>query len=201
MILPKFVSGPRSRPGVRASWMRGGPDAQNGEGMAKDDASTVLEYDGIKSRIEVPSPCGTVLEDACEVAIANEFIAMRFGAYIRYVMLQLKNLMSFMSIGLLLFLLATVSYPFRQPERIAWSVLVIVVILLFGVGKVLMQMDRDSILSRMSETPAGKVDRGAFIWHMLSVGGLPVITALSAIFPAIGNFLFSWIQPLISTLH
>jgi hypothetical protein len=183
-------------PAVKESWERGGPDAEIGG--ANDTG--VTEQSGIKSRIDVPSPCAT--DDAhCSVTLANEYIAMRFGAYVRYVTLQLKNIMTFMSIGLLVFLLATVSYPFRSPRGIAWSLVALVIILLFGVGTVLVQMDRDSILSRMSETPPGTVNRGALLWHMLSVGGIPVLTALSALFPTIGNFLFSWLQPLLSTLH
>jgi hypothetical protein len=189
-------------PGIKASWKQGGPDAQSDASDSnKDSFSDVTDHHGFRSRIDVPAPCGKDVKDNCSVGIANEYIAMRFGAYVRYVTLQLKNLMTFMSVGLLLFLLATVSYPFRQPQRIAWSLIVIVAILLFGVGKVLVQMDRDSILSRMSETPPGKVDRSALLWHMLSVGGLPAITALSALFPSVGNFFFSWLQPVLSSLH
>jgi hypothetical protein len=189
-------------PAIEASWEQGGPDAEIGDsGSAKNGASNIVEHDGIKSRNDVPVPCGTDIQDNCQIAIANEYIAMRFGAYVRYVTLQLKNLMTFMSIGLLLLLLATISYPFRQPESIAWILVVLVFILFAGVGTVLVQMDRDSILSRMSETPPGEVARGAFLWHMLSVGGLPVITALSALFPSVGKFLFSWLQPLLATLH
>jgi hypothetical protein len=181
-------------PGVIASWRRGGPDAEI-------DGAGIVDHDGIKSRTDLPAPCSIASAADCTTAIANEYIAMRFGAYIRYVTLQLKNLMTFMSLGLLLFLFAAVSYPFREPRGIAWSMIVLVVILLIGVGAVLIQMDRDSILSRMSETQPGKVERGAFLWHMLSVGGLPVITALSALFPGIGNVLFAWLQPLLATLH
>jgi hypothetical protein len=185
-------------PAVKTSWDRGGPDVEIG---ATDDTFGVAEHGGVKSRIDVPAPSTHTPTNDRAVAIANEYIAMRLGAYVRYVTLQLKNLMTFMSIGLLLFLLATVSYPFREPRGVAWSLVVLVIILLFGVGAVLIQMDRDSILSRMSETQPGEVARGAFFWHMLSVGGLPVLTALSALFPSIGNFLFSWLQPLLATLH
>ena len=183
---------------VKASWKRGGADAEIG---TVNDSTGVIDHDGMRSRIDVPAPCLGEPPDPCVTAIANEYIAMRFGAYIRYITLQLKNLMTFMSIGLLFFLLATVSYPFREPRGIAWSLVVLVGILLVGVGAALMQMDRDSILSRMSETTPGKVERGAFLWHMLSVGGLPVITAVAALFPSVGNFLFSWLQPLLATLH
>lgn len=186
-----------SLPAIRASWRRGGPDVQIEQTGSPPGGA---EAGGWKSHNDVPSPCTANTSENCSVAIANEYIAMRYGAYIRYVTLQLKNLMTFMSIGLLLFLLATVSYPFRAPRAIAWSLLALVVLLLCGVGTVLLQMDRDSILSRMSETPE-KVNRGAFLWHMLSVGGLPVVTAISALFPSVGNFLFSWLQPLLSTFH
>jgi hypothetical protein len=188
----------QTMPELRASWTRGGPDAAS-SGAESSSKGTGENWRG--SRDDVPSPCNSQTIDDCDVAIANEFIAMRFGAFVRYVVLQLKNLMTFMSIGLLLLLLAAVSYPFREPRAVAWSLVILVIILLIGVGMVLVQMDRDSILSRMSETPPGKVDRSAFVWHMLSVGGLPAVTVLSALFPSLGNFLFSWLQPLLSTLH
>jgi hypothetical protein len=200
-----------SQPLVRASWNHGGPDigsssSSEAAGGSKDSSRKKNEGTGSERTIQacrddLPLPCDLVVQNSCEVAIANEYIAMRFGAYVRYVTLQLKNLMTFMSMGLFLLLLAAVSYPFQEPQSIAWSLIVIVVVLLFGVGTVLLQMDRDSILSRMSETPPGEVKRGAFLLHMLSVGGLPVLTALAAVFPSMGNVLFSWIQPMLTALH
>jgi len=190
---------------LKDSWSRGGPDI-DAACFNEGSSDRAGKGPGVKRAIpdcrdDLPIPCDAVVQYPCEVAIANEYIAMRFGAYVRYVTLQLKNLMTFMSMGLFLLLVAAVSYPFQEPQKIAWSLIVIVVVLLFGIGTVLLQMDRDSILSRMSETPPGEVKRGAFLLHMLSVGGLPVLTALAAVFPSIGNVLFSWIQPLLTTLH
>jgi len=190
------------------AWWRGGPDTELKRKSSAPDVTADIGSDAAKrdkkpsssSRADVPAPCDTD-DDACKVAIANEYIAMRFGAYVRYITLQLKNLMTFMSMGFLFLLLASVSYPFAEPQTIAWSAIGSVIALLVGVGTVLMQMDRDSILSRMSETDPGKVDKTAFLQHMLSVGGLPVLTALSALFPSIGSLLFSWLQPLLATLH
>ncbi len=192
---------------IRNSWERGGPDcsvadsasckpAKSEEAEHKEPASCP------QSRTDVPSPCGTDFgQDNCLVEIGNEFIAMRIGAYIRYITLQMKNLMTFMSLGFLLTLLAAISYPFDRPQIIAWSATLILAALLFTVGTVLAQMDRDSILSRMSNSTPGQVRYMAFLKHMLAVGGLPIITVLATLFPAIGKYLFSWAAPILESLH
>jgi hypothetical protein len=62
-------------------------------------------------------------------------------------------------------------------------------------------MDRDAILSRMSDTKPGEVRYVLFLKHMLAVGGLPLITVLATLFPAIGSFLFSWAAPVLESLR
>jgi hypothetical protein len=106
-----------------------------------------------------------------------------------------------MSVGFLLTLLAAISYPFDKPQIIAWSATLILAALLFTVGTVLAQMDRDSILSRMSNSTPGQVRYMAFLKHMLAVGGLPIVTVLATLFPAIGKYLFSWAGPILESLH
>ena len=190
---------------IRTSWDRGGHDCSVQESSCKPAKSEEGEHKEAgcpESRADVPSPCGTVFgEDNCFVQIGNEFIAMRIGAYIRYITLHMKNLMTFMSLGFLLTLLAAISYPFDRPQIIAWSATLILAALLFTVGTVLAQMDRDSILSRMSNTTPGQVRYMALVKHMLAVGGLPIITVLATLFPAIGSYLFSWAGPILESLH
>ncbi len=194
-------------PAIRTSWERGGPDCFLSGSACKaekseEGESAVPAGDCPKSRPDVPSPCGTVLApDNCLVEIGNEFIAMRMGAYVRYVTLQMKNLMTFMSLGFLLTLLAAISYPFDRPQIIAWSATITLAALLFTVGTVLAQMDRDAILSRMSNSTPGQVRYMAFLKHMLAVGGLPIVTVLATLFPAIGSYLFSWAGPILESLH
>ncbi len=193
---------------IRVSWERGGPDCsvtgsackveKSEEGEGKESASSGCP----QSRADLPSPCGTVFgQDNCLVELGNEFIAMRIAAYVRYVTLQMKNLMTFMSLGFLLTLLASISYPFDRPQIIAWSATLTLAALLFTVGTVLAQMDRDGILSRMSNSTPGQVRYMAFVKHMLAVGGLPIVTVLATLFPAIGSYLFSWAAPILESLH
>jgi hypothetical protein len=194
---------------IRASWERGGPDCavggsparkteKSGEGEEKESAASECP----SYRADIPSPCGTVFRsNNCLVELGNEFIAMRIGAYIRYVTLHMKNLMTFMSLGFLLTLLGAISYPFDRPQVIAWSATLILAALLFTVGTVLAQMDRDVVLSRMGNSTPGQVRYMSFVKHMLSVGGLPILTVVATLFPAIGKFLFSWATPILESLH
>jgi len=195
-------------PAIRVSWERGGPDCsvsgsackveKSEEGEAKESANAGCP----QSRADLPSPCGTVFgQDNCLVELGNEFIAMRIAAYVRYITLQMKNLMTFMSLGFLLSLLASISYPFDRPQIIAWSATLTLAALLFTVGTALAQMDRDAILSRMSNSTPGQVRYMAFVKHMLAVGGLPIVTLLATLFPAIGSYLFSWAAPIMESLH
>jgi len=62
------------------------------------------------------------------------------------------------------------------------------------------QMDKDAILSRLSDTDPGKLARALYM-RLLSYGALKLLTVLGSQFPAIGSFLFSWVQPAIETLH
>jgi hypothetical protein len=194
---------------IQDVWHRGGPDCDSGKSAPskeesnadsssseKASASTCPQY-----RADVPAPCGTKFENNCFVEGGNEFIAMRVAAYIRYITLHMKNLMMFMSAGFLFALLAAISYPFDKPQVIAWLATLLLAALLFSLGTVLAQMDRDAILSRLSNTTPGKFHYGSFLKHMLAVGGLPLITVLATLFPAIGNLLFSWAGPVLENLH
>lgn len=183
-------------PEVHAVWMRGGPDCSP---SAADHSEAGKAC--ITSRGDLPLPHGAAFDKDSFVEIANDFIAMRVTAYIRYITLHMKNLMMFMSLGFLFALLAAISYPFNQPQLIAWMAMVLLVVLLFSIGTVLAQMDRDAVLSRLNNNSPGEFHYGAFLKHMLAVGGLPMLTILSTLFPAIGSFLFSWAGPILENLH
>ncbi|HEX3435351.1 MAG TPA: hypothetical protein VHT24_01180 [Pseudacidobacterium sp.] len=192
------------QPAIHASWERGGPDCNMAAAPAKKEETDEEEGPSTCSQLrsDVPSPCGTTFDASnCAVEIGNEYIAMRIGAYIRYITLHMKNLMTFMSLGFLLTLLAAVSYPFDRPQIIAWAETIVLAALLFTVGTILAQMDRDAVLSRMGNTTPGRVRYMTLLRHMIAVGGLPLITVLATLFPSIGSALFSWAGPLFESLR
>lgn len=66
------------------------------------------------------------------------------------------------------------------------NALMILVLLSIGVCAVLVvaQVSKDAILSRMTRTPPGKLDKSFFI-HLATAGGLPSITVVASQFPSV----------------
>jgi len=130
----------------------------------------------------------------------QEFVAMRFLAYIRYVMLQLRNLMTFIGFGFVLLVLALGSYPFQSPHVIA----VFLGLLLIGLGGpvvwAFMEMGRDATLSRITNTKAGSLDM-EFYLRTASFVALPLLALVASHFPSAGQYISSWIQPALKALH
>jgi hypothetical protein len=186
---------------VQAAWARGGPD------MVSDRAARPLSSSDfsatIQSREDVSSPCGPdpKREVDCFVGVANEYIAVRIVMFVRYYMLHLKNMMTFMSAGTLFLILAAVSYPFNEPHAILWEIASLVTCLLLVVGVALAQMGRDAILSRLSDTKIGKLEWGSFLPQFAAAGGLPALTVLATVFPTLGNALLNLLRPVLETLH
>ena len=130
--------------------------------------------------------------------LAEEFAALRFVAFIRYVILQLRNYLTFLSVAFLLAVISFNSYPFQPHHTLTtfltavffiWGTLVVIAFL---------QMSRDPVLRRMGSP--GKLS-GAVIWRAISFGGVPLITILASQFPSVGRFLFSWVQPALEAVH
>ena len=83
-------------------WAKGGADGESA--------------DVLKPREDLPSWVGLKAEQ--RQMLAAEFVAVRFVAVFRYVSLQMRNLISMISLGFMLALLALKSYPFQTRERI-----------------------------------------------------------------------------------
>jgi len=132
--------------------------------------------------------------------LAEEFLALRCLAFIRYASLQLRNLLGFLSTAFILSVISLHAYPFQAPHSIGWTMTAVFVVLGSGVVLAFVQMDKDAILSRLSRTNPGELDR-QFILRLISFGSLPLLTVLASQFPSIGRFLFSWVQPGLEALR
>jgi hypothetical protein len=131
---------------------------------------------------------------------AFEFVAMRYLAFIRYAMLQLRNMLTFLTLGFLAFAFALMSYPFEGSRLIAWVITAIFVVLSAVILFVFAQMETDATLSRITSGDAGKFGF-EFFRRALAFGVLPLLTVLASNFNGVGRFVFSWIEPALKTLH
>ena len=174
----------------------------------------VAELDAINWRVDEPAaaaavaggqtltifPAGVQRGPNPELTAASKFVALRFVEYIRYVLLQLRGLLSFVTAGFILCLLALNSYPFQSEYLAGWAVTGIFLVLGSGVVLAFAQMHRDAILSRITSTPTGRLGKGFYL-RVASFGALPLLTVVASQFPAAGRFLFSWVQPTLEALR
>jgi hypothetical protein len=92
------------------------------------------------------------------------------------------------------------SYDFRSHSIIDWSLVGLFVTVSIGIISVFAQADRDAILSRITGTEEGKLDRH-FFTHLVSYGAVPSLALAATHFPVVGQFFFSWVKPAIDAIH
>ncbi|HEY6293249.1 MAG TPA: hypothetical protein VI455_16985 [Terriglobia bacterium] len=131
--------------------------------------------------------------------LAEEFLALRYVAFIWYVTIQMRYLLFFISAGFILSLISLKSYPFQAHHAIGWIMTAVFLVLGAGVVKVYAEMERDAVLSRLSATEPGKLGKDFFV-RVASFGALPLFTVIAAQVPSVSRFFFSWIQPSLQAL-
>jgi hypothetical protein len=162
-----------------------------------EEASLVVEIPKVGKEETAPSP--PPLTDKKHIQNAEEFVCLNYLGFIQNVLGRLRT----MALNImLLFLVATVAtstYPF-DPQR-ALSAVLIILFVIVGVVivKVYADMHRDSTLSHVTNTKPGEL--GTEFWFkIVGFGFAPMIGLLTRIFPGITDFVFSWLQPGISSL-
>jgi hypothetical protein len=153
--------------------------------------------EGTKDALKVPQ---YKYEEDEPATICGELVAFRFLTFINYVLWQLDNMVGFLSFGFLLLVIALNAYDFRSRSIIDWLLVLMFAVLTSGILTVLAQAARDAILSRITGTKEGKLDRN-FVTHAVSYGALPLLVLAATHFPSIGKFFFSWVKPALEAIH
>jgi hypothetical protein len=132
---------------------------------------------------------------------AEEYAASRMVEYIEWVIRHLRVLALFMLLSLLLTTLLVSSYPYPPQSLLR---LILLLVLAGAVGAlilVLVQMNRNEVLSRIARTEPGRITWNApFILNLFTFGLVPLLTLLSAEFPGVRNALFAWVKPLMDAM-
>jgi hypothetical protein len=132
---------------------------------------------------------------------AEEYAASRMVEYIEWVIRHLRVLALFMLVSLLLTTMLVSSYPY-QPQSLLRLILLLVLAGSVGsIVAVLVQTNRDEVLSRIARTEPGRVTwNGTFILNLFTFGVVPLLTLLSSEFPGLRVALFAWVQPLVNAV-
>jgi hypothetical protein len=130
---------------------------------------------------------------------AEEFVCLNYLAFVQNVLGRIRTITITIVVLFLAAAVAISSYPFDPRQALS----AVLVVLLLAIGIVIVHvyagMHRDATLSHVTNTKPGEL--GPEFWFKLvGFGFAPVIGLLARIFPSITDFLFSWLQPSISSL-
>jgi hypothetical protein len=126
--------------------------------------------------------------------LMEEYVALRLVAFIRGVLEHIRLWLIFQAAVFSLVLLSLNVYSFEPHKSLLWSfTTAFAVIGMFAIG-VLMQIDRNHVISRITGTEPNKLEPGFYL-RIAMLGAVPLLTLLATHFPSIGNYLMSLLQP------
>ena len=144
--------------------------------------------------LTIPGDPGNVAD------LARTFVALHYSLFVLYGVRQIQNLLWFPSIGFVLLMFSLNSYSFQAPQWIGRYLMVLFAVIAWMVGKCMVEIERDPILSRIAGTTPGELGP-TFYLKLARFGALPILGLLAWQFPWISNFLLSSIQPALEALQ
>ena len=135
----------------------------------------------------------TAWEDPPYIRLAEEFLVIRYVSLIRAVLINIRQLMTFVSSAFVLAIVAFNSYPFEPRQWVDWAFTGLLFALGASVVLVFAQMHRNPILSRITGTQINELGSDFYI-RLATFGAVPVLTWLASQFPTIGNGISRLIQ-------
>ncbi|HYH82946.1 MAG TPA: hypothetical protein VEX86_24340 [Longimicrobium sp.] len=128
---------------------------------------------------------------------AEEYAAVQVVDYVEWTIAQMRLLALFLFTSVLLLVLHESSYPYQPQSLVKLLLFVLLLAAVAAVIKVMVEMNRDDVLSRIARTEPGKLtwDRH-FILNALVFGLVPLSTLIGSEFPVVRSILFAWIYPI-----
>ena len=132
--------------------------------------------------------------------LAEDIVALPFYAYIRKVIGELRNLLFFIGIALSLLFAAFHTYAFRADQAIDWWFFGLFAFMGIGIVLVVAQIERNPLLSRLSNTTPGELGTGFYL-QLLKYGAVPILTIFGSQVPWVSNVVLKLVQPALEALH
>jgi hypothetical protein len=128
---------------------------------------------------------------------AENFVATQAVLYVSQFFVQLRNLLLSVTIGTLLLLLAATSYPFQPQSLLVVYLLVMVGVVTVGTVSVLVQINRNPFVSRLSNTTP---ERFTPDWAFLSSFATYVLPLLGVLAVQLSGSFRTWLEPVFRIL-
>ncbi len=130
---------------------------------------------------------------------AEEFVCLTYLGFIQNVLGRLRTMALTIVVLFIASTVAISTYPFDPRQALSAVLVGLFVIVGVVIVKVYAEMHRDATLSHVTNTKPGEL--GAEFWiKIVGFGFAPLIGLLTRVFPGITDFVFSWLQPGISSL-
>lgn len=133
------------------------------------------------------------------IARLEEYVALRYVAFIRGVLGNIRLWLILQAIVFSLVLSSLNVYSFEPHRSLVWSFTAIFVLIGAVAIQVLMQAHRDPVLSRITGTKPNELGIQFYI-RIATLGAVPLFTLLATHFPSIGHYLLSIFQPGVEAL-
>jgi hypothetical protein len=130
--------------------------------------------------------------EAAEVLFALEMVNFASECTV-----QLKNLAQFLTAGPLLLLLAVTSYPFQPQRFMVVTISSLLVAVSAGLLWTYIQMERNEVLSLVSNTQPNKLNWSWTLFGQLMTVIVPLVGAALTQFPSLSDVINGWIEPIL----
>ena len=133
--------------------------------------------------------------------LAEDIVALPFYAYIQKVISEMRNILFFLGIAISLLFAALHTYSFRADQAIDWWFFGLFISMGLGIVFVIAQMERNALVSRLSDNKTPGELSGNFYLQLLKYGMVPILTIFGSQIPSISNLVLKWVQPALEALH
>jgi hypothetical protein len=152
-----------------------------------------------KDETKEAAPHHPPLADDKHIRNAEEFVCLNYLGFIQNVLGRLRTMTLTIMLLLIIATVATSTYPFDPQQALSAVLIILFVIVGVVIVKVYADMHRDATLSHVTNTTPGEL--GTEFWFKIAgFGFAPLLGLLTRIFPGMTGFIFSWLQPGISSL-
>jgi hypothetical protein len=158
----------------------------------------------LSNSVEAPVTGAAIHSGAANQAafhkLSERFVAYHLSVFALYGVRHIQNLLWFLSLGFVILTFSLNSYDFQAPRLIGRFLILLFAALAYIVWQCMSGIERDVVLSRLSGTDEGELNKGFYL-KLISYGALPLVSVLASQFPTISKFLFSWVQPALEALQ
>jgi hypothetical protein len=134
------------------------------------------------------------------VGLVSALLALHYTPYLVYCVRQIQNLALGASLALLLLIFSVSTYEMQAPQLAGRVLLGLFAVVVTALWTNLAAMERNAILSRLAGTKPGELNKEFYV-KLVGYLGLPALGLLASQFPAISNFLISWVEPTLEAVR